>query len=154
MTDDAVVWGFTPMTVRAIMPYRGPLPAVAPGGTGRRPRRALPILAPRICCSPRRAHRADCAILEYSADEQRADHDPCARRPNAIPWVGPRACPGLHFSDTGEPRGEAELPSGKKTEGTGPQGAPAGEAATSLSSPGRSRREPRGEPVGSVGDSA
>src|SRR5258708_32654602 len=74
--------------------------------------------------------------------------------PHDIPWVGPRACPGLHFSDTGEPRGEAELPSGKKTEGTGPQGAPAGEAATSLSSPGRSRREPRGESGGSVGDSA
>src|SRR5438045_2956068 len=72
----------------------------------------------------------------------------------AIPWVGPRACPGLHFSDTGEPRGEAELPSGKKTEGTGPQGAPAGEAATSVSAPGGSRRRPRDEPVGSAGHSA
>src|SRR5213078_3614514 len=72
----------------------------------------------------------------------------------AIPWVGPRACPGLHFSDTGEPRGEAELPSGKKTEGAGPQGAPAGEAATSVGAPRRSRREPRGEPVGSAGHCA
>src|ERR1700719_701096 len=58
--------------------------------------------------------------------------------------------PGFHFSDTGEPRGQAELPSGKKTEGTGAQGAPAGEAATSVSSPERSRAEPGG----SVGRSA
>src|ERR1700726_2136466 len=58
--------------------------------------------------------------------------------------------PGFHFSDTGEPRGQAELPSGKKAEGTGAQGAPAGEAATSVSSPERSRAEPGG----SVGRSA
>src|SRR5205807_10286768 len=84
----------------------------------------------------------------------RTDHDPGGAHAHATPWVGPRACPGLHFSDTGEPRGEAELPSGKKTEGAGPQGAPAGEAATSIGAPRRSRREPRGEPVGSARHSA
>src|ERR1700674_1903180 len=57
---------------------------------------------------------------------------------------------GFHFSDTGEPRGQAELPTGKKTEGTGAQSAPTGEAATSVSSPERSRDQPGGN----VGHSA
>jgi len=41
---------------------------------------------------------------------------------HAVPWVGTASLPrGFHFSDTGEPRGQAELPSGRKTEGTGAQ---------------------------------
>ena len=61
------------MTVQAIMPQRRPIAAVAAGA-------AAMTLAP-VQPGPHWARRADRPILEYSAVELRADHDPLARMP-------------------------------------------------------------------------